>query len=54
IDKGVRIPPETHIGFDPMADAERGFTITDSGLVVIGRGENLELDLHQSSAGTVA
>ena len=41
IDKGVRIPPETRIGYDPAADAARGFTVTDSGLVVIARGEEL-------------
>ncbi|MEE2937471.1 MAG: glucose-1-phosphate adenylyltransferase [Planctomycetota bacterium] len=41
IDKGVRIPPETQIGYDPAEDAERGFTITDSGLVVIAREEEL-------------
>ncbi len=39
IDKGVRIPPEMEIGYDPVADAERGLTVTDSGLVVIARGE---------------
>ncbi len=39
IDKGVRIPPGTEIGYDPVADAERGLTVTDSGLVVIARGE---------------
>lgn len=41
IDKGVRIPPETQIGYDPVEDAERGFTVTDSGLVVIAREEEL-------------
>ncbi len=41
IDKGVRIPSETEIGYDPVADAARGFTITDSGLVVIAREEEL-------------
>ncbi len=41
IDKGVRIPPETEIGYDPAADAARGFTVTDSGLVVIAREEEL-------------
>ena len=41
VDKGVRIPPETEIGFDPQADRERGFTVTDSGLVVIARGEHI-------------
>ncbi|MEM8668614.1 MAG: glucose-1-phosphate adenylyltransferase [Planctomycetota bacterium] len=41
IDKGVRIPPETEIGYDPAADAARGFTVTDSGIVVIAREEQL-------------
>ncbi|MGB0596811.1 MAG: glucose-1-phosphate adenylyltransferase [Rubripirellula sp.] len=41
IDKGVRIPAETQIGYDPVEDAERGFTVTDSGLVVIAREEEL-------------
>ncbi|NND98369.1 MAG: glucose-1-phosphate adenylyltransferase [Pirellulaceae bacterium] len=42
VDKGVRIPPETEIGYDPVADAARGFTVTDSGLVVIARGEQIQ------------
>ena len=42
VDKGVRIPPETEIGYDPAADAARGFTVTESGLVVIARGEQLD------------
>lgn len=41
VDKGVQIPPETQIGYDPMEDAARGFTITESGLVVIARGESI-------------
>lgn len=41
VDKGVRIPPETEIGYDPEADAARGLTVTDSGLVVIARGEEI-------------
>jgi glucose-1-phosphate adenylyltransferase len=41
IDKGVRIPPETEIGYDRAADIARGLTITDSGLVVIAREEEL-------------
>lgn len=41
VDKGVQIPPDTKIGFDPAADRARGFTVTDSGLVVIARGEGL-------------
>ncbi|MEO1527182.1 MAG: glucose-1-phosphate adenylyltransferase [Planctomycetota bacterium] len=42
VDKGVTIPPETEIGFDPVADAARGFQVTDSGLVIISRGEQIE------------
>ena len=41
IDKGVQIPPETEIGFDLAADRARGLTVTDSGLVVIARGETI-------------
>ena len=41
VDKGVRIPPKTEIGYDSAADQARGFTVTDSGLVVIARGEQI-------------
>lgn len=41
IDKDVKIPPETEIGIDPVMDAQRGFQVTESGLVVIARGEDL-------------
>ena len=37
IDKGVRIPEKTEIGYDLELDRARGFTITDSGIVVIGK-----------------
>ncbi|MBN2564394.1 MAG: glucose-1-phosphate adenylyltransferase [Candidatus Eisenbacteria bacterium] len=37
VDKGVRIPPKTQIGYDPEEDAGR-FTITDSGIVVVPKG----------------
>jgi glucose-1-phosphate adenylyltransferase len=49
VDKGVRIPPETEIGYDPAADAARGLTVTDSGLVVIARGEELSENSPKSS-----
>mgnify|MGYP001828183682 CR=1 FL=1 len=41
VDKDVHIPPETEIGFDRQADVQRGFTVTDSGLVVLSRGEQI-------------
>src|SRR5438132_14063159 len=40
IDKGVTIPPKTEIGYDLEADRKR-FTVTDSGIVVISKGEKL-------------
>ncbi|HEY5610736.1 MAG TPA: glucose-1-phosphate adenylyltransferase [Thermoanaerobaculia bacterium] len=41
IDKGVKIPPRTTIGFDPEHDKKR-FTVTDSGIVVIPKGVAME------------
>jgi glucose-1-phosphate adenylyltransferase len=38
VDRDIRIPPNTQVGFDLDQDRERGFTVTDSGIVVIGRG----------------
>jgi len=41
IDKEVQLPPETEIGYDLQADRDRGLMVTDSGLVVISRGETI-------------
>lgn len=38
IDKGVRIPAGIQIGFDPEEDRRRGLQVSDSGIVVIGKG----------------
>lgn len=38
IDKGVKIPEGIQIGYDPDADRERGFTVTESGVCVLGMG----------------
>jgi glucose-1-phosphate adenylyltransferase len=38
VDKGVVIPDGVEIGVDPEADRKR-FTISDGGIVVIGKGE---------------
>jgi glucose-1-phosphate adenylyltransferase len=38
IDKNVRIPPGMKIGVDLNVDRQRGFTISESGVVVIGKG----------------
>jgi glucose-1-phosphate adenylyltransferase len=41
VDKGVVIPPGTRIGVDQEEDRERGFHISDSGVVVIGKGQRV-------------
>ena len=37
LDKNVRVPPDTEVGYDLEADRARGWHVTDSGIVVIGR-----------------
>ena len=37
LDKNVRVPQETTVGYDLDADRARGWHVTDSGIVVIGR-----------------
>lgn len=37
LDKNVRIPADTEVGYDLEADRVRGWHVTDSGIVVIGR-----------------
>jgi glucose-1-phosphate adenylyltransferase len=42
IDKEVRIPSGFEIGWNGEIDIERGFTVTEDGIVVIAKGEDLE------------
>ncbi len=42
IDKDVHIPPGFQIGYDLEQDRARGYTISESGIVVIAKGEDLE------------
>jgi ADP-glucose pyrophosphorylase len=35
VDTNARIPDQTVIGFDPELDRERGYTVTDTGVVVV-------------------
>lgn len=39
IDKDVKLPPYTVIGFDPELDRKRGFTISEGGVVVVAKAE---------------
>jgi len=43
IDKDVEVPPGTTIGVDHEADRQR-FTLSDNGVVVIGKGEKIPSD----------
>lgn len=38
VDKDVEIPEGEQIGVDPIADAARGLTVTEAGIVVVPRG----------------
>ena len=38
IDKSVTIPDGTSIGYDKDHDIARGFSVTDSGITVVGKG----------------
>ncbi|VTS00702.1 glucose-1-phosphate adenylyltransferase [Tuwongella immobilis] len=42
IDKHVKIPPHTVIGYDLDVERRRGFTISEGGIVVIGKEERPE------------
>jgi glucose-1-phosphate adenylyltransferase len=42
IDKDVRIPGGFEIGWNREIDLERGFTVTDDGIIVVAKGEDLE------------
>ena len=41
IDKDVRIPPGTKIGYDPEADSKQ-FTVSEGGIVVVPKGHRFE------------
>ncbi len=43
IDKNVVVPDGARIGVDPDHDRERGFVVTESGLTVIGKGQDVPL-----------
>lgn len=49
IDKGVDIPEGVTIGYDLDEDRRRGFTVTDDGIVVIGKMGRFETNVFPSS-----
>ena len=42
IDKGVRIPPDAEIGYDLELDRQRGFAVSEGGIVVIAKDDGVE------------
>jgi len=54
IDKGVRIPADIEIGFDPELDRRRGFTVTDKGITVIAQTDSVERHLARERKENVA
>ena len=44
IDKNVEIPPGIEIGYDEAADRQRGFCISENGIVVIGKSDRIAVN----------
>jgi glucose-1-phosphate adenylyltransferase len=44
LDKGVVVPPGVSIGVDHEHDRARGFHVSDGGVVVLGKGQNVPVD----------
>ena len=49
IDKGVSIPEGVEIGYDLQLDRQRGFKVTESGVVVVAKGDGVE-HLHPAES----
>lgn len=54
IDKDVVVPAGAEVGYDLEHDRERGFTVTEGGVVVIAKAENSETFLRQRQAAVPA
>jgi glucose-1-phosphate adenylyltransferase len=42
LDKNVVLEPGATVGVDRERDLERGYTVTDSGLTIVGKGVRVE------------
>jgi glucose-1-phosphate adenylyltransferase len=51
IDKGVNVPEKMEIGYDLEHDRGRGFVVTESGIVVIGKSDGLDVSESSDSWG---
>ncbi len=50
IDKGVRIPAGTVIGYDEIYDRQRGFMLSDNGIVTIAKSESFPRPWAQATS----
>lgn len=53
IDRDVRLPENTQIGYDEEKDRESGFTVTESGIVVVSR-ESLLTELERAAVASLS
>src|SRR5260370_36309311 len=51
IDKDVKIPQNTTIGYDLEHDRQRGFTVSEQGVIVIAKAELPETFAERARAG---
>jgi glucose-1-phosphate adenylyltransferase len=53
IDKDVHIPEHAEIGYDLEKDRRRGFTVSEEGVVVIAKNDQVEYMMREEPAASV-